>query len=87
MSYFASVQDAGEGTVYAYDGVVWDANMMYGCNCDAGYSGPMCNLRNCAVGDDPLTGTEEVGDYSSSVLCTIVLVIFVRGSNACSHLK
>lgn len=60
MAYFASVQDAGEGTVYAYGGGMWDADMMYGCNCDTGYSGPMCNLRDCAVGDDPLTGTEEV---------------------------
>lgn len=59
MAYFASVQDPGEGTVHAYDGDVWDAEMMYGCNCDAGYSGPMCSLRSCAVGDDPLTGTDE----------------------------
>ncbi|CAM9423706.1 unnamed protein product [Ectocarpus sp. 12 AP-2014] len=59
MAYFASVQDPGEGTVHAYDGDVWDAEMMYGCNCDAGYSGPMCSLRGCAVGDDPLTGTDE----------------------------
>ncbi|CAM9194420.1 unnamed protein product, partial [Scytosiphon promiscuus] len=55
MAYFAAVQDAGEGTVHAYDGGVWDADMMYGCNCDMGYSGPMCSLRSCAVGDDPLT--------------------------------
>ena len=59
MSYFASVQDAGEGTVYAYENL-WDADMMYGCNCDAGYTGPSCSLRECAVGDDPLTGTDEV---------------------------
>lgn len=59
MEYFSSVQDPGEGTVYAYESV-WDAGMMYGCNCDAGYSGPSCSLRECAVGDDPLTGTDEV---------------------------
>eukprot|EP00752_Nemacystus_decipiens_P007656 g6844.t1 len=62
MAYFASVQDAGEGTVHPYGGGLWDADMMYGCNCDPGYSGPMCNLRDCAVGDDPLTGTEEDPD-------------------------
>lgn len=59
MAYFSSVQDPGEGTVYAYESP-WDAGMMYGCNCDAGYSGPSCSLRECAVGDDPLTGTDEV---------------------------
>lgn len=59
MSYYASVQDAGEGTVYSYEGI-WDAEMMHGCNCDTGYFGPSCNLRACAVGDDPLTGTDEV---------------------------
>lgn len=59
MSYYASIQDPGEGTVYKYSDV-WDADMIYGCNCDAGYSGPSCDIRNCAVGDDPLTGTEEV---------------------------
>lgn len=59
LSYFAAVQDRGEGTVYRYEDV-WDANMMYGCNCDTGYSGPSCSLRDCPVGDDPLTGTEEV---------------------------
>lgn len=63
MSYFASVQDPGEGTVYPYRNV-WDANMMYGCNCDAGYSGPSCNLRSCAIGDDPLTGTTEVSQVT-----------------------
>lgn len=59
MSYFASVQDPGEGDVYEYSDV-WDAEMMYGCHCDVGYSGPACTLRSCSVGDDPLTGTEEV---------------------------
>lgn len=59
MSYFSSVQDPGEGPVYSYE-KVWDASMLYGCNCDTGYSGPSCSLRTCAAGDDPLTGTEEV---------------------------
>lgn len=84
MSYFASVQDAGEGTVYAYGGEVWDADMMYGCNCDAGYSGPMCNLRNCAVGDDPLTGTEEVGGYS---ICTAMAFSYTDRMHIYAHPK
>lgn len=49
--------------MYAYEDV-WDAEMMFGCNCDTGYSGPSCNLRTCAKGDDPLTGTDEVGTNS-----------------------
>lgn len=73
MSYFASVQDRGEGTVYAYDNV-WDAGMIYGCHCDTGYSGPSCNLRSCAVGDDPLTGTEEV---CFVYVCTFVIRVYV----------
>lgn len=63
MSYFASVQDPGEGDIYDYTNV-WDAQMMYGCHCDVGYSGPACTLRICSVGDDPLTGTEEVRTFS-----------------------
>lgn len=76
MSYFSSVQDAGEGVVYAYESL-WDAGMMYGCNCDAGYSGPSCGLRECAVGDDPLTGTDEVQYrvYSSTESTTAVVLV------------
>lgn len=33
----------------------WDANIMYGCNCDDGVFGPDCSLRYCPHGDDPLT--------------------------------
>ena len=62
LYYFASMQDPGEGTVYTYEDV-WDAFMLYGCNCDPGFSGPSCGLRTCAVGDDPLTGTDEVGRF------------------------
>ena len=40
---------------YAYTDV-WDADMMFGCVCDEGWSGPDCTLRNCPSGDDPLTG-------------------------------
>lgn len=59
MSYFASLADVGEGTVYEYTDP-WDAEMMYGCNCDAGYFGPDCSLKECPRGDDPFTGTSIV---------------------------
>ena len=36
---------------------VWDANKIYGCFCDAGFTGPACDLRDCPFGDDPMTGS------------------------------
>lgn len=56
MSYFSSLKNPGEGTVYSYKNV-WDAEMLYGCNCDDGYLGPDCSLKSCPTGDDPFTGT------------------------------
>ena len=56
MSYFASLKDPGEGTVYPYT-AVWDSEKIYGCVCSEGYSGPDCSVRLCPTGDDPLTGT------------------------------
>ncbi|CAM9183112.1 unnamed protein product [Chrysoparadoxa australica] len=61
MKYYASLKDPGEGTIHDYS-AVWDADQMFGCVCDEGYSGPDCSQRECAVGDDPLTGTGITGD-------------------------
>lgn len=33
----------------------WDADLIFGCSCDSGFSGYNCNERLCPVGDDPLT--------------------------------
>lgn len=55
MQYYAKTKDPGTGTVFTYDNP-WDATMFYGCNCDRGYYGPACTLRECPTGDDPLTG-------------------------------
>ena len=39
----------------------WDADMLYGCVCDAGFAGWDCSRRVCPKGDDPLTpGLDEV---------------------------
>jgi hypothetical protein len=57
MGYAASLKDPGLGTVYSYK-APWDSEMMYGCNCDDGYFGPDCSLKNCPTGDDPFTGTK-----------------------------
>lgn len=53
MKYHASQMDQGEAT-YAYSRN-WDANMIFGCECDAGWQGYNCGLRTCATGDDPMT--------------------------------
>ncbi|TMW58676.1 hypothetical protein Poli38472_010235 [Pythium oligandrum] len=46
--------------VFRYDSV-WDADILRGCRCDAGYYGASCSLKRCPVGDDPLT-TEQVDE-------------------------
>ncbi|RYH20346.1 hypothetical protein EON65_23695 [archaeon] len=33
----------------------WDANRVFGCECDEGYEGYDCSLNTCPTGDDPLT--------------------------------
>lgn len=33
----------------------WDRDQLYGCHCDDGYEGFDCSLRECPVGDDPMT--------------------------------
>ncbi|KAJ8605581.1 hypothetical protein CTAYLR_000006 [Chrysophaeum taylorii] len=39
----------------------WDSDMVYGCACDAGWTGYDCSERECPRGDDPLTdGVDEV---------------------------
>lgn len=56
LQYYATLKDPGEGNVYTYENI-WDAEMMYGCNCDADSLAPDCLLRSCPSGDDPFTGT------------------------------
>ncbi|KDO33497.1 hypothetical protein SPRG_02305 [Saprolegnia parasitica CBS 223.65] len=33
---------------------LWDANSIYGCRCDPGYTGYDCSLRTCISGHDPV---------------------------------
>ncbi|KAG7378709.1 hypothetical protein PHYPSEUDO_009748 [Phytophthora pseudosyringae] len=47
----------------------WDADRIYGCVCDHGYTGADCSLRQCPYGDDP-TSTGQVDEVQSvSCLC------------------
>merc|ERR1712054_501413 len=38
---------------------LWDKDIMMGCSCDAGYSGPDCSSRMCKYGIDPLYVDDE----------------------------
>ena len=61
MSELATVaEENGDATAYTYgatpnDAYTWDADRVYGCRCDDGFSGFDCSLADCPMGDDPLT--------------------------------
>ena len=57
MLYYALTKDPGFGTVYTYNST-WDAEKVWGCNCDDKYYGPDCSRQNCPRGME----TEE-GNY------------------------
>ncbi|KAE9046692.1 hypothetical protein PR001_g4462 [Phytophthora rubi] len=46
--------------VFVYD-QIWDFDVIHGCLCDEGFHGPSCSLKDCPVGDDPLT-TAQVNE-------------------------
>jgi hypothetical protein len=47
----------------------WDAERIFGCVCDLGYSGLECSVRECPYGDDPIT-TGQVDEIQAlSCLC------------------
>ncbi|ETV74018.1 hypothetical protein H257_11334 [Aphanomyces astaci] len=56
MKDYALTKDRGLGQPFPYD-TNWDATKLYGCMCDAPYSGYSCQISECPRGDDPLTGT------------------------------
>ena len=66
LLYYAATKDPGSGMVtypgpndeinqvYTYK-TQWDAEKIYGCNCDDNYYGPDCSMQFCPNGDDPKT--------------------------------
>jgi hypothetical protein len=40
------------------NGNTWDADSVYGCYCDQGYTGYDCSIRSCDKGDDPRTTSQ-----------------------------
>ena len=56
--------DNGDATNRNYgsdvnDALTWDADRVYGCACDPGFTGYDCSLRTCPFGDDPGTYNQE----------------------------
>ena len=47
--------------------VNWDHDKIYGCRCDAGFTGYDCSLHLCPYGDDPMSGTQY--DEVQTVSC------------------
>jgi hypothetical protein len=45
----------GTGSATAYD-TAWDSVKHVGCECDMGYRGPDCSLRECPSGADVMGG-------------------------------
>ena len=67
MKFHAEDQTPANGkTLYPYT-QPWDADMIYGCHCDEGYTGHDCSVRLCPTGDDPMT-TGQI-DEVQSVSC------------------
>ena len=56
MKHLADSTRNHESLQYSYQ--LWDADKLYGCECDLGYAGYDCSLRVCPFGDDPLTQSE-----------------------------
>lgn len=40
----------------------WEADMLWGCVCNYGWTGHDCSLKTCATGDDPVTNTNTADE-------------------------
>ena len=66
MRFLADSTRNHESLQYSYQ--LWDADKLYGCQCDLGYAGYDCSLRVCPYGDDPLT-TSATDDEVQLLRC------------------
>lgn len=59
--------DIGFSNVFTYS--LWDAERVFGCVCDYGYTGYDCSLRTCPFGDDAVAGSSATVD-SQTYTCS-----------------
>jgi len=73
---------ADNGNVYK----LWDKDTTMGCECDNGYYGPDCSLKECKHGIDPLymddVATIKYSTFDLAVLSTSATASFSDGQNA-----
>ena len=58
MALLATSNGDSDPRLYGSDpnnGNTWDADRIYGCICDEGWTGYDCSERECTYGDDPNT--------------------------------
>ena len=48
---------------------LWDADKIFGCSCDPGWTGYDCSLRTCPLGDDPLETASGTNDEIQILDC------------------
>jgi len=52
-------------------GNLWASDKFQGCNCDGGWGGNDCSLRQCPRGDDPETQcADDLGNDKQTISCT-----------------
>ena len=64
----------------------WDALKLFGCLCDAGYTGYDCSQKTCPFGDDPATGTVSAAPAAAPCCCSLLLCLLLLApvSAACA---
>lgn len=71
--------NADYGNIYQ----LWDKDATMGCECDAGFFGPDCSLRECKYGVDPLylddSATIKYSTYNFAVVTTAATADFTDG--------
>mmetsp|Transcript_635 Transcript_635/g.1457 ORF Transcript_635/g.1457 Transcript_635/m.1457 type:complete len:767 (-) Transcript_635:2005-4305(-) len=61
----------------------WDADMIYGCDCDSGWEGSGCHRKSCPKGDDPTTSgvseTQVIDCTCSDLTCAGTVQLTFKG--------